>query len=158
MTRIPVQTSSSVLVSSMAATTRRLATRVSLAWVLVCALHVCCWPAVRYREACPYLPLTPLDPPFPSLPDIPGAFDSGRDGLLRAEEGGAGSSNGANGGDGGSEASPPIWTLAYYQYFFDIDTKEVGHRLLRATLPFRGKSFVDQINRRPDLWGKTWRG
>jgi len=50
-----------------------------------------------------------------------------------------------------------FWTLGYYQQYFDVDSKDVGNRLLYSMVPVPGKSFLQHhIRPRPDLYGPFW--
>jgi len=58
-----------------------------------------------------------------------------------------------------SSASPDVsgsmWSLAYYQRFFDVNTKQLAGRLLRTMFPFRGP-FYSPGDDTPDLYGPFW--
>ncbi len=59
---------------------------------------------------------------------------------------------GAGGGGGGNFLS-----VDFYRRFFDVDTDEVGARILGAVVPVRGRSFLQDVTkRRPDLYGPFW--
>lgn len=52
-------------------------------------------------------------------------------------------------------ASPSFYQLAFWQRFFDIDTRDVVVRCLRSVLPFR-RDFLDTIKQNADLYGPFW--
>ncbi|GAM23762.1 hypothetical protein SAMD00019534_069370 [Acytostelium subglobosum LB1] len=43
----------------------------------------------------------------------------------------------------------------YYRFLFNVDTVEVGHRLVRSMMPFKF-SFFHHIRENPDLYGPWW--
>jgi hypothetical protein len=47
------------------------------------------------------------------------------------------------------------WQIGFWRSMFDVDTKEVGGRVLHSLVPFR-RSFVDSIKAKPDLWAPFW--
>jgi hypothetical protein len=50
-----------------------------------------------------------------------------------------------------------FWTFAYYQQFFDVDTKQVGQRIVGSMVPRPGRNYlVRQIRPNPDLYGPFW--
>ncbi|XP_005099571.1 protein YIPF1 [Aplysia californica] len=50
-----------------------------------------------------------------------------------------------------------FWTFAYYQQFFDVETHQVGKRILSSMVPRPGKNYlVKQIRPNPDLYGPFW--
>jgi len=54
------------------------------------------------------------------------------------------------------EAKPyRIWHIEYYSKYFDVDTTEVGARIVRSLVPFSYK-FMDSVAHNPDLWGPFW--
>jgi len=70
----------------------------------------------------------------------------------------------AIGGSSASGASMPItdekkafriWHIEYYSKYFDVDTTEVGARIVRSLVPFSYK-FMDSVAQNPDLWGPFW--
>jgi len=73
------------------------------------------------------------------VPDSPGPGDT--DSLMR------------NQADSTEDA--PIYSIAYYQKFFDVDTADVGSRLSKAMLPFNTQ-FIEEIAPNPDLYGPFW--
>nr|XP_054764284.1 protein YIPF1-like [Lytechinus pictus] len=57
----------------------------------------------------------------------------------------------------GQKKQPSLWTFEYYQQFFDVDTSQVGRRLLGSFIPNPTKSFLDShIRPSPDLYGPIW--
>jgi hypothetical protein len=48
-----------------------------------------------------------------------------------------------------------IWHIEYYSKYFDVDTTEVGARIIRSLVPFSYK-FMDSVAQNPDLWGPFW--
>jgi len=48
-----------------------------------------------------------------------------------------------------------IWNIAYYRGYFNVDTKEVGNRILRSVAPY-SMSFFDSVKENPDLYGPFW--
>ncbi|KAA0187460.1 hypothetical protein HAZT_HAZT006185 [Hyalella azteca] len=52
---------------------------------------------------------------------------------------------------------PSLWTLEYYQRYFDVDTKQVGDRIMWSMVPKPGVSFLERhIKPKPDLYGPFW--
>ncbi|KAF2361723.1 Yip1 domain [Trinorchestia longiramus] len=50
-----------------------------------------------------------------------------------------------------------LWTLEYYQRYFDVDTKQVGDRIMWSMIPKPGVSFLElHIRPKPDLYGPFW--
>ncbi|GFS25417.1 protein YIPF [Elysia marginata] len=50
-----------------------------------------------------------------------------------------------------------FWTFAYYQQFFDVETAQVGQRIVGSMLPKPGSNYlVHQIRPNPDLYGPFW--
>jgi hypothetical protein len=47
------------------------------------------------------------------------------------------------------------WQVGFWRSMFDVDTKEVGGRILHSLVPFR-RSFIDAIKVKPDLWAPFW--
>eukprot|EP00742_Colponemidia_sp_Colp-10_P001683 GILJ01001804.1.p1 GENE.GILJ01001804.1~~GILJ01001804.1.p1 ORF type:complete len:289 (+),score=31.56 GILJ01001804.1:43-867(+) len=47
-----------------------------------------------------------------------------------------------------------FWSVTYYQPFFDIDTRDVTARVLKALWPFKKESFF--MEQQPDLYGPFW--
>ncbi|KAI8611406.1 hypothetical protein BC830DRAFT_1054285, partial [Chytriomyces sp. MP71] len=47
-----------------------------------------------------------------------------------------------------------FWTLEFYAQFFDVDSSDVGLRILAALVP--RDSFMDKISSNPDLYGPFW--
>jgi hypothetical protein len=52
-------------------------------------------------------------------------------------------------------SNAPIYSLAYYKVFFDVDTGDVSTRLLKAMQPLNTK-FADEVKPNPDLYGPFW--
>jgi hypothetical protein len=44
-----------------------------------------------------------------------------------------------------------IWHIEYYSKYFDVDTTEVGARIIRSLVPFSYK-FMDSVAQNPDLY------
>lgn len=49
-----------------------------------------------------------------------------------------------------------IWTLDYYQQFFEVDTKDVKERILASIIPSRNNTLKQEIKEKPDLYGPFW--
>jgi len=58
-------------------------------------------------------------------------------------------------GAGEDAADAPMYTLAYYQKFFDVDTTDVVSRLRKAMTPFTTQ-FIEEVAPNPDLYGPFW--
>lgn len=57
----------------------------------------------------------------------------------------------------GQRKQPPFWTFEYYQTFFDVDTYQVGKRIIGSMVPIFRKNFlVSYIRPNPDLYGPFW--
>eukprot|EP00053_Salpingoeca_punica_P012812 m.115161 g.115161 ORF g.115161 m.115161 type:complete len:312 (+) comp16045_c0_seq1:52-987(+) len=54
-----------------------------------------------------------------------------------------------------SSGSPAIWTLEYYQQFFDVDTEQVVSRVRNSLWPLKN-DFLRKIQGRGDLYGPFW--
>lgn len=58
------------------------------------------------------------------------------------------------------EADAPkhsIWTLEYFQKFFDVDTDIVVNRIVGSMIPKRGVNYLQHyIQSKPDLYGPFW--
>ena len=66
--------------------------------------------------------------------------------------GGGGSGGGSGGGAGGLVGSKKyLWSIGYYQQFFDVDTNEVIKRCWAAIFP--RSNFLDVLDGNPDLYG-----
>lgn len=52
-------------------------------------------------------------------------------------------------------ATAPIYSILYYQQFFDVDTTDVASRLTKAMMPFSTK-FIEEVAPNPDLYGPFW--
>nr|CAB3267824.1 protein YIPF1 [Phallusia mammillata] len=51
----------------------------------------------------------------------------------------------------------PIWSFAFYQKLFDVDTNIVLNRIMGSMIPLPSKSFKSAyIGGRPDLYGPFW--
>jgi hypothetical protein len=48
-----------------------------------------------------------------------------------------------------------IWNIEYYSCYFNVDTTEVGLRMLRSVVPF-SVNFFSSIENNPDLYGPFW--
>ncbi|KAF4302092.1 hypothetical protein GTA08_BOTSDO06137 [Botryosphaeria dothidea] len=57
-------------------------------------------------------------------------------------------------GSGGS-SKRYLWSIGYYQQFFDVDTNEVLKRCWAAIFPLRS-NFLDVLEGNPDLYGPVW--
>eukprot|EP00767_Chilomastix_cuspidata_P008469 gnl/Chilomastix_cuspidata/976.p1 GENE.gnl/Chilomastix_cuspidata/976~~gnl/Chilomastix_cuspidata/976.p1 ORF type:complete len:307 (+),score=126.69 gnl/Chilomastix_cuspidata/976:70-990(+) len=55
----------------------------------------------------------------------------------------------------GKNCCGKMWSLTFYQRFFDITVQDFGKRLLRVLL-FWQDDFVQACDGRPDLWGWFW--
>jgi len=62
--------------------------------------------------------------------------------------------SGSNGLKGGFEGKRFLWTLSFYQQFFDVDTNAVLQRCLSAIFP--KDNFLDVLEGNPDLYGPFW--
>ncbi|KAJ3053789.1 hypothetical protein HK097_003354 [Rhizophlyctis rosea] len=47
-----------------------------------------------------------------------------------------------------------FWTVEYYAQFFDVDSSDVGQRMLASILP--KSDFLQVIGEKPDLYGPFW--
>ncbi|EMC96498.1 hypothetical protein BAUCODRAFT_576140 [Baudoinia panamericana UAMH 10762] len=47
-----------------------------------------------------------------------------------------------------------LWTLSFYQQFFDVDTAQITHRCRAALFP--RQNFLDVMEGNPDLYGPFW--
>ncbi|PIK49867.1 hypothetical protein BSL78_13272 [Apostichopus japonicus] len=57
----------------------------------------------------------------------------------------------------GKKKTPPFWSFEYYQQFFDVDTSQVGRRLLGSFVPQFGQTYLDShLRPSPDLYGPFW--
>ncbi|KAH9500648.1 Yip1 member 1 [Bulinus truncatus] len=55
------------------------------------------------------------------------------------------------------KSSLSFWTFAYYQQFFNVDTQQVGKRILASVVPRPGKNYlIKHIRPNPDLYGPFW--
>jgi len=52
-------------------------------------------------------------------------------------------------------AAAPMYSLKYYQQYFDVDATDVRSRLLKSMLPFTSK-FIEEVAPSPDLYGPFW--
>jgi len=48
-----------------------------------------------------------------------------------------------------------FYQIEYYQFLFNVDTKEVGWRLLRSLFPYP-PNFIDKMRANPDIYGPFW--
>jgi len=48
-----------------------------------------------------------------------------------------------------------FWNIQYYSFLFNVDTKQVGHRVARALSPYP-PNFFEVISANPDLYGPFW--
>ncbi|XP_068232886.1 protein YIPF1-like isoform X4 [Palaemon carinicauda] len=69
------------------------------------------------------------------------------------------------GGEGEEDEDKPIglkkgtgfWTFEFYQQFFDVESKQVGDRILWSMVPKPGVSYLQSyIRPNPDLYGPFW--
>ncbi|KAG0253844.1 hypothetical protein BG011_006131 [Mortierella polycephala] len=51
-------------------------------------------------------------------------------------------------------ANQPIWSVAYYAKFFDVDTSQVMERCFASVIP--KDNFLEVMGGRPDLYGPFW--
>lgn len=55
----------------------------------------------------------------------------------------------------GSKTVHSIFSLAYYQQYFDVDTFDVGSRILGSMIPNPKRNYLEHtIRPKPDLYGK----
>ncbi|KAK7523433.1 Yip1 domain family protein [Phyllosticta citriasiana] len=81
-----------------------------------------------------------------------GGSSSGQQGG-RARGVDAGSSS-AGAGGGNPSSKRYLWSIGYYQQFFDVDTNEVMRRCWAAVFP--RTNFLDVLDGNPDLYGPVW--
>ncbi len=48
-----------------------------------------------------------------------------------------------------------LWNFEYWSFLFNVDTTQVGHRLLKSLIPWP-PTFFDVIAKNPDLYGPFW--
>ncbi|KAN0055287.1 hypothetical protein ACTA71_008397 [Dictyostelium dimigraforme] len=60
-----------------------------------------------------------------------------------------------NANEDGTEKKYSFYEVPYYRFLFNVDTKEVGLRLIRSMLPIKF-SFFNLIRENPDLYGPFW--
>ncbi|KAK9768504.1 hypothetical protein K7432_000782 [Basidiobolus ranarum] len=48
-----------------------------------------------------------------------------------------------------------MWSVDFYAPYFNIDTLQVGKRMLESVIPFRS-NFINDIEDNPDLYGPFW--
>ncbi|KAH3696204.1 protein YIPF1-like [Dreissena polymorpha] len=57
----------------------------------------------------------------------------------------------------GEKKSLSFWTFEYYQQFFDVETREVFHRIAGSMMPIPNRNYLQQkIRPNPDLYGPFW--
>jgi len=65
---------------------------------------------------------------------------------------------------GNNTQAPPVvsqpenykfYNIEYYQFLFNVDSKEVGQRLLRSLFPYP-PNFIDTMRANPDIYGPFW--
>ncbi|EGC29720.1 hypothetical protein DICPUDRAFT_51115 [Dictyostelium purpureum] len=56
---------------------------------------------------------------------------------------------------GSGEKKYSFYEIPYYRFLFNVDTKEVGFRLMRSMVPIKF-SFFNLIRENPDLYGPFW--
>ncbi|KAK0776765.1 hypothetical protein LTR02_013185 [Friedmanniomyces endolithicus] len=64
------------------------------------------------------------------------------------------SSRGGGGGGPQSSSRRYLWSLAFYQQFFDVDTSAILLRCRAALFP--RQNFLDVLDGNPDLYGPFW--
>ncbi|KAI9002297.1 Yip1-domain-containing protein [Gaertneriomyces semiglobifer] len=52
------------------------------------------------------------------------------------------------------EATGGFWTVEYYQKYFNVNTTDVGQRILATLIP--RQRFTDALGSNPDLYGPFW--
>ncbi|GAM26248.1 hypothetical protein SAMD00019534_094230, partial [Acytostelium subglobosum LB1] len=55
----------------------------------------------------------------------------------------------------GEEKKYGFYQPQYYRFLFNVDTVEVGHRILRSMLPIKF-SFFEMVRENPDMYGPWW--
>lgn len=56
-----------------------------------------------------------------------------------------------------SSKSQSFWSFEYYQQYFDVDSKQVGDRIMWSMVPKPGVNYLEQhIRPKPDLYGPFW--
>ncbi|KYQ93520.1 Yip1 domain-containing protein [Tieghemostelium lacteum] len=65
------------------------------------------------------------------------------------------SNNNQNNAEGVDTKKYSFYQIPYYRGLFNVDTKEVGFRLIRSMLPIKF-SFFNLIKENPDLYGPFW--
>uniref|UniRef100_K1QJM2 Protein YIPF n=1 Tax=Magallana gigas TaxID=29159 RepID=K1QJM2_MAGGI len=59
--------------------------------------------------------------------------------------------------DESKTGSPSFWTFEYYQQFFDVETKQVLHRIAGSMVPSPRSNYLQTtIRPNPDLYGPFW--
>lgn len=53
------------------------------------------------------------------------------------------------------EEEVSVFSLAFYQSLFDVDTIQVLDRIFRSAVPFR-KNFFEVVGKKPDFYGLVW--
>ncbi|XP_071531742.1 protein YIPF1-like isoform X5 [Panulirus ornatus] len=62
-----------------------------------------------------------------------------------------------NGEPTGLKSGASFWTFEFYQQFFDVESKQVGDRILWSVVPKPGVSYLQSyIRPNPDLYGPFW--
>ncbi|KAK3065150.1 hypothetical protein LTR53_018276, partial [Teratosphaeriaceae sp. CCFEE 6253] len=61
--------------------------------------------------------------------------------------------SGARGGQP-SSSKRYLWSLGFYQQFFDMDTTQISNRCLYTLYP--RQNFLDVLDGNPDLYGPFW--
>lgn len=60
-----------------------------------------------------------------------------------------------NGEPAGLKSGASFWTFEFYQQFFDVESKQVGDRILWSVVPKPGVSYLQSyIRPNPDLYGE----
>lgn len=49
-----------------------------------------------------------------------------------------------------------LWSVEYFQRFFDVDTVDVKNRIIGSLLPRKSNLLKDEMKLRPDLYGPFW--
>ncbi|EEQ30652.1 hypothetical protein McanMca71_000655 [Microsporum canis] len=65
-----------------------------------------------------------------------------------------GGSSRQTGPPGSAAANAKIWSIAYYNRYFDVDTSEVFRRCVATLYP--RSNFLDVLDGNPDLYGPFW--
>lgn len=56
----------------------------------------------------------------------------------------------------GLKAGASFWNFEFYQQFFDVESKQVGDRIIWSMVPKPGVSYLQSyIRPNPDLYGES---